>query len=198
MVEAQQDLHKQVANRVEKTRELQRRVTSRGQLPNFMVGDYVLAARVRRAGTTPKLVSTWTGPWRIVAAEKKHVYGIQNIVNGEVRDAHVARLRYYADKELEVTAAVKEVFQHAFAQGKFEMEAIVGISEAQDGDGFDVQVEWVGFGKDESSWEPLETILKGAPQFVRTELRKLRLTRKVRARLLTKYCLLYTSPSPRD
>ena len=27
--------------------------------------------------------------------------------------------------------AVKEVFQHAFAQGEFEMEAIVGISEAQ-------------------------------------------------------------------
>ena len=52
---------------------------------------------------------------------------------------------------------------------------------------FDVHVEWVGLGKDETSWEPLETILKGAPQFVRTELRKLRLTRKVRARLLTKY-----------
>ena len=94
---------------------------------------------------------------------------------------------YYADKELEVTAVVKEVFQHAFAQGEFEMEAIVGISEAEEGDGFDVHVEWVGFGKDESSWEPLDPILKGAPQFVRTELRKLRLTRKVRARLLTKY-----------
>ena len=106
-----------------------------------------------------------------------------------MKGAHVARLRYYADKELEVTAAVKEVFQYAFAQGEFGMEAIVGISEAQDGDGFDVQVEWVGFGKDESSCEPLETILKGAPQFVRTELRKLRLTRKVRARLLTKYGL---------
>ena len=187
VVEAQQEMHKEVAQRVEKTRAMQRQAASKGQLPNFMVGDYVLAARVRRAGTTPKLVSTWTGPWRIVAAEKKHVYGIQNIVNGEVRDAHVARLRYYADKELEVTAAMKEVFQHAFAQGAFEVEAIVGISEGQDGDGFDVQVEWVGLGKDESSWEPLETILKGAPQFVRTELRKLRLTKKVRARLLTKY-----------
>ena len=79
------------------------------------------------------------------------------------------------------------MFQYAFAQGEFEMEAIVGISEAQGGDGFDVQVEWVGLGKDESSWEPLGTSLRGTPQFVRTELRKLRLTKKVWARLLTKY-----------
>ena len=106
-----------------------------------------------------------------------------------MRDAHVARLRYYADKELEVTADLKEVFQYAFAQGEFEMEAIVDLSEAQDGDGFVVRVEWVGFSKDESSWESLETILEGAPQFVRSELRKLRLKKQVRARLLAKYGL---------
>lgn len=91
---------------------------------------------------------------------KKHVYEIQNIVNGEMKDTHVARLRYYADKKLEDTAALKEVFQYAFPQGEFEMEATAGTSEAQDRDGFDVQVEWVGCGKDKSSWEPLETILK--------------------------------------
>ena len=76
-----------------------------------------------------------------MAAEHQHVPETQKIVNGEVKDAHVARLRYYADKELEVTADVKEVFQYAFAQGEFEMEAIVDLSEAQDGDGFVVHVE---------------------------------------------------------
>lgn len=46
-VEAQQELHNKAAQCVESNRDLQRRVTSKGKLPNFVVGDYVLAARVR-------------------------------------------------------------------------------------------------------------------------------------------------------
>ena len=45
-----------------------------------------------------------TGPWRVVSAEQQHVYGLQNIVSGEVRDVHVARLRFYADAALAITA----------------------------------------------------------------------------------------------
>ena len=62
VVEAQQRLHKVVEEKVKKNRERQRQTTSRGQLPNFAVGDYVKVARVRWLGSTPKLVSTWTGP----------------------------------------------------------------------------------------------------------------------------------------
>ena len=40
------------------------------------------------------------------------VYGVQNIVTGEVKDVHVIRLQFCADKELEMTAALKEVFRH--------------------------------------------------------------------------------------
>ena len=102
-------------------------------------------ARVRRPGSTPKLVSTWTGPWQTVTADMVHVYGVQNIVKGEVKDEHVVNLQFYAVKDLVMTAAVKEVFQHAFTHGEFEMAGIVDISEAEDGQGFDVEVDWVGF-----------------------------------------------------
>ena len=44
-------------------------------------------------------------------------------------------------------------------------------------------MNWIGFGKRESSWEPLATIWDGAPQFVESELRKLRVDRGVRSRL---------------
>ena len=47
-----------------------------------------MVASVRRPGSMPKLVSTWTGPWRIVTADKVHVYGVTNIVTGEVKDVH--------------------------------------------------------------------------------------------------------------
>ena len=61
VVEAQQRLHKVVEERVKKNRERQT-PAGREQLPNLAVGDYVMAARVRRPDSTPNLMSTWTGP----------------------------------------------------------------------------------------------------------------------------------------
>ena len=140
-MEAQQRLHKVAEERVKKKRDRQRQAASRGQLPNFAMGDYVMVARVWRPGSTPKLVSTGTGTWRIVKADKMHVYGVQNIVTGEAKDVHMVRLRFYAAKYLKMTAALKEVFQHAFTQGEFEMAGTVDILEAEEGQGFDVKVD---------------------------------------------------------
>ena len=47
---AQQRLHKAVEERVKKNRERQRQAAIRGQLSNLTVGDYAMAARVRRPG----------------------------------------------------------------------------------------------------------------------------------------------------
>ncbi|CAN0030715.1 unnamed protein product, partial [Sphacelaria rigidula] len=66
----------------------------------FEVGDYVLYVRVRRRGVTPKLMATRTGSWRVVAAHHPHVFEIQNSVSGRVQTARVARLRFYADSQL--------------------------------------------------------------------------------------------------
>ena len=44
-------------------------------------------------------------------------------------------------------------------------------------------MDWVRFNGGESPWEPLAIIWDGAPQFVKSELRKLRLDRGVRSRL---------------
>ena len=73
-------LHKVVEKRVKNNRERQQQAASRGQLPNVAVKDYVMAARVRWPGSTTKLVSTWTGPWQVVTADKVQVYNVQNIV----------------------------------------------------------------------------------------------------------------------
>lgn len=58
---------------IQQNRERQRQTMCRGHLLNFEVGDHVLSARVRRPGSTPKLVSTWVDPWRVVTADKVHV-----------------------------------------------------------------------------------------------------------------------------
>ena len=61
------------------------------------------------------------------------------------------RYRFSTDKGLEMTTAVKGVFQHAFTQGELEIVGIVDISEAEDGQSFDVKVDWVGFDEGERS-----------------------------------------------
>ena len=84
VVEVQSQLHKEVLDKVQAIRGKQRAAGSRGNLPNFAVGDYVLVTRVRRSGSTPKLLMTWTGLWCVVVAQRPHVYDVQNIVSGEV------------------------------------------------------------------------------------------------------------------
>ena len=115
-----------------------------------------MVTRVRRPDSAPKLVSTWTGPRRIVTADKVHVYSVQNIVTGEVKDVDVVHLWFYADEDLEMPATLKKVFQYVFMQGGLEMAEIVDISEAKDGQGFGVKVNWIRFDEGESSWEPLD------------------------------------------
>ena len=97
-------------------RETKRKIAQdKAVLPKFAVGDFVLYVRVRRQGLTPKLMSTWTGPWRVVEADHSHVYLVRNIVPGKVHTAHVACLRFYADVDLNISAEIKNVFQHSYA-----------------------------------------------------------------------------------
>lgn len=65
-------------------------------------------ARVHRSGLTQTLAARWTGQWRVVTAEKKHVYSVQNITSGEVCDLHVARMRFYSDSRLLLTSGFEE------------------------------------------------------------------------------------------
>ena len=124
---------------------------------------------------TPKLISTWTGPWRVVGANHSHVYSVQNIVSGKVHTAHVARLRFYADADLNITAETKDVFQHSYAQGECRMNVLMHDAEDDQGDA------------DERTWESLRKIHSSAPDFVLKELRKLRLIRALKGKLASEY-----------
>ena len=50
-----------------------------------------------------------------------------------------------------------------------------------------VLVDWVGFEVDERTWEPFKEILEAAPEFLAKELRKLRVTRAISARIKSKF-----------
>ena len=103
VTKAHEALQERVVEQLARTRQQRREQASRGHLPNFTIGDYVLVARVRQQGRHRKLMSTWTGPWRVANDDRDHVYTVENLVNGETREVHVARTKFYADKDLHVT-----------------------------------------------------------------------------------------------
>ena len=76
---AASDVYKRqgVLQRVDADRRHHRARGSRGKtLPHFTVGDYVL-------GKHRKLMSTWTGPWRVAIDDKEHVYAVPHLVTAE-------------------------------------------------------------------------------------------------------------------
>ena len=70
VVDEQERFCKDVQASVAVSRETKRKIAQgKAVLPKFAVGDFVLYARVRKQGVTPKFMSTWTGPWRVVGAD---------------------------------------------------------------------------------------------------------------------------------
>ena len=101
-------------------------------LPDVAMGAYVVVARVRTASTTPKLMNTWTGRWRVVSKTGGHVCGVEDTVTGRSREVHIARMRRYADASLNVTAELKEIFNNLTSQGEFDMWRIEAVGFAAD------------------------------------------------------------------
>ena len=58
LMDAQERRREEVMDFVRDNRARMRGVERKGGLPDFAVGDYVLVARVRQPGITPKLINT--------------------------------------------------------------------------------------------------------------------------------------------
>lgn len=71
----------------------------------------------------------------VFGAPGMSVYEVQCLVTGEMRNAHVARMRFYADKQLEVTSCVtKKMFQCLEHQVRYHIERIGKVKKAECGD----------------------------------------------------------------
>ena len=104
----------------------------------------MLVARVRKLGSAPKLVPTWTGPWRVLQGGSTHVY-VVDIVTGETKKVHVVRMRAYADSSLVIGAEVKDVFEISKHQGAYEMANVVDVGKDPERPGeYRVVIAWVG------------------------------------------------------
>jgi hypothetical protein len=79
--------------------------------PNFQVGDYVLVAEHRMSGVS-KLQVKWKGPRRVASVGSDYLFVVENLHTKELKAAHATPLRFYKDKDLNVTAKLAQAAEH--------------------------------------------------------------------------------------
>jgi hypothetical protein len=54
----------------------------------------------------------WKGPRRVASVESYYVFVVENVLTRELKATHAISLRFYKDKELNVTAELAQAAEH--------------------------------------------------------------------------------------
>ena len=154
------ELHPFVQDMVRSMRERQRLATSKGQLPNFIEGDYVLMAR-EEFFAGEKLALRWRGPRRVVKALSDFVYQVEDLRNGQLEEVHATRLKFYRDSSLDQTVVMSHVLSSERGMPVARLIKLVNTSE-----GLKVLVRWKGLPHSEDTLQPLGQLYEDVPQMV--------------------------------
>ena len=133
--------------------------------PNFDVGDFVLVGRV--LARPNKLALEWLGPCRIVQARSHWLYEVQTLFEPVTTTTHhISRLKLYAEAS---RAKIDDLRRHAVAhQDVFLVDRLLECRPRNSS--FEILVQWQGFDRAESTWEPLEALQADVPNLVTTAL----------------------------
>jgi RNase H-like domain found in reverse transcriptase/Reverse transcriptase (RNA-dependent DNA polymerase)/Integrase zinc binding domain/Integrase core domain/Aspartyl protease len=162
-------MHKQVAGLTSKARET--RVTLHnartGVRPiNFDVGDYVLRGVLTREKGR-KTDVCWKGPMCVTACKSDFLFEVRHLLNGDKRVVHGTRLKFFRNRNWEVTDAAKEHIAY------LDDELCVVdhfIDLRQRNDAVELKVFWKGFEDGDATWEPYATMLEDVPDMLRSYL----------------------------
>ena len=124
---------------------------------DFDVGDYVLTATVD-AKRRNKVSPVWRGPARVTERVNELVFKVEDIGNGVVQELHAQHFKRYADKDLVVSAQLRELAAHG-GRG-FVVDSIMG-HVLKDGVWM-VHVLW-DLSWNDTSWEPLLRMYEDVP-----------------------------------
>jgi Chromo (CHRromatin Organisation MOdifier) domain len=132
--------------------------------PNFQMGDYVLVAEHRKSGVS-KLQVTWKGPRRVASVESDYVLVVENLLTKELKAAHVTRLRFCKDKELNVTAELARAAEHNDHQ-LYVVSKILDARYNEQEMFHELLVAWRGFPVEKTTWEPYSVMAVDVPDMV--------------------------------
>jgi Chromo (CHRromatin Organisation MOdifier) domain len=132
--------------------------------PTFQVGDHMLVAEHRKSGTS-KLQVKWKGPRRFASVESDCVFVVENLLTKEIQAAHATRLRFFKDKELDVTAELAQAAKH----NDHELYVVSKILDARYNEQemfHELLVAWRGFPVGDATWEPYSIMAVDVPEMV--------------------------------
>jgi hypothetical protein len=129
--------------------------------PNFQVGDYVLVAEQRKSDVS-KLQVKWKGPRRVASVESDYVFVVENLLTKELKAVHATRLRFYKDKDLNVTAELAQAAEHNDGQ-LYVVSKILDARYNEQEMFHALLVAWRGFPVGEAFWEPYSVMAVDVP-----------------------------------
>jgi hypothetical protein len=123
-------------------------------------------AEHRKSGVS-KLQVKWKGPRRVASVESDYVFVVENLLTKELKAAHGARLRFYNDKELNITAELAQAAEHNDHQ-IYVASKILDARYNKQEIFHELLVTWRGFPVGESTWQPYSVMDVDVPDIVAT------------------------------
>lgn len=165
--------HSLVQSNLRRNHEASRSKDSKGQLPNFEKGDFVLVAR-EHFHEGEKLALRWRRPRRVVKALSNYVYQVEDLRNGAHDEVHGTRLKFYHDASLDQNGIMSDVVSSETGMPVSRLLNLVETKEC-----LLVHVRWKGLGKEEDTLEPLDRIYKDMPVLLKRLLLRKRTPKKL-------------------
>jgi hypothetical protein len=125
----------------------------------------VLVAEHRKSGMSTLQVK-WKGPRRVVSVESDNVYVVENLLTKD-KAAHATRLRFYKDKELNVTAELAQAAEH----NDHQLCVVSKILDARYNEQemfHELLVSWRGFSVGMTTLKPYSVMAVDVPDMVAT------------------------------
>jgi Chromo (CHRromatin Organisation MOdifier) domain len=164
---AMTEIHAQVAEKATRDRKAaiqKHNNKTHVRSPNFKVGDYVLVAEHRLNGVS-KLQVKWKGPRRVASVESDYVFVLENLLTKELKAARATRLRFYEDKELNVSAELAQAAEN----NDHKLYVVSKILDARYNEQemfHELLVAWRGFPVGEATWESYSVMAVDVPDMV--------------------------------
>jgi hypothetical protein len=128
------------------------------------VCDYVFVSKHRKSGVS-KLRVKWRGPRRVASVKSDYVFVVENLLTKELKAAHATRLRFYKDKELNVTAELAQAAEHNDHQLYLESK-ILDARYNEQNMFHELLVAWRGFPVGEATWKSYSVMAVDVPDMV--------------------------------
>jgi hypothetical protein len=107
----------------------------------------------------------WKGPRRVASVESDYAFVVENLPKKELKAAHTTRLRFYKNKELNVTANLAQAAEHNDHLLYVVSKVLDARCNEQDMF-YELLVAWRGFPVGEATWEPYLVMPVDDPEMV--------------------------------